>query len=51
MEELTAEVARLVAKYHNERAEGGRSFEFHVGAYPKIKGKDKDQRRNAKEPS
>ena len=32
VEELTAEITRLVAKYHNEQAEGGRSFEFLVGA-------------------
>jgi len=55
VEELTGEIARLVAKYHDEHAEGGRSFEFLVGAYPKIANKnknndkDKDQRTGSKE--
>ena len=51
VEELTAEITRLVAKYHNEQAEGGRSFEFLVGAYPKITGRVKNQRSDGKEPS
>ena len=51
VEELTADIARLVAKYHDDRAEGGRSFEFLVGAYPKITAKNKDQRKGVKEPS
>lgn len=37
VEELTTQIARLAAKYHNERAEGGRSFQFVLGAYPTVK--------------
>jgi DNA-binding transcriptional ArsR family regulator len=37
VEELTAEMARLAAKYHNEQAEGGRRFQFVLGAYPTVK--------------
>lgn len=33
-EELAGQVARLTAKYHDERAKGGRRFRFFVGAYP-----------------
>ena len=33
-EELSSEVARLVAKYHREDAAEGRSFSFLLGAYP-----------------
>jgi DNA-binding transcriptional ArsR family regulator len=33
-EELTAAVAQLVAKYHDESAAGGRRFELMVGVYP-----------------
>ena len=36
VEDLANEVAKLVAKYHNEQAPGGRSFRFLIGAYPKI---------------
>ena len=32
--ELSNCIARLVAKYHDEDAEGGRRFRFVVGAYP-----------------
>ncbi len=39
-EELTREVARLTAKYHDEHAPGGRLFRFFVGAYPAITKKD-----------
>lgn len=35
-EELAAEVARLVAKYHDEKTPDGRSFRLLVGAYPTI---------------
>ena len=38
-EELSNAVARLTAKYHDERAEGGRSFRFLVAAYPSMKKK------------
>jgi hypothetical protein len=33
-EELAEQVARLTAKYHDERAKGGRRFRFFLGAYP-----------------
>lgn len=35
-EELTREIARLAAKYHNEAAPGGRAFRFFIGGYPKL---------------
>jgi DNA-binding transcriptional ArsR family regulator len=35
-EELTEAVARLVARYHDERAGGGRSFRVVVGSHPVI---------------
>ena len=35
-EELAKQVARLTAKYHDERARGGRRFRFFLGAYPGI---------------
>ncbi len=40
-DELSNEIARLVAKYHDERAADGRAFELTVGAYPAIT-KDED---------
>ena len=36
-EELTASIAHLAAKYHNERAEGGRRFRVVSVAYPALK--------------
>lgn len=33
-EELANDVARLVAKYHDDHAEGGRNFRLFLGAYP-----------------
>jgi hypothetical protein len=33
-QELTREVARIVAKYHDDAAPTGRSFRFFAGAYP-----------------
>jgi DNA-binding transcriptional ArsR family regulator len=36
-EDLTASIAHLAAKYHNERAEGGRRFRVVSAAYPAIK--------------
>lgn len=33
-EELTNTVATLVARYHNEHAEGGRAFRYVLGGYP-----------------
>ncbi len=35
--ELTETVAKLAAKYHNERAEGGRRFRLVAAAYPALK--------------
>ncbi len=39
-EELTADVADLVEKYHDSSAETGRSFRLVVGAYPHPKSRD-----------
>jgi hypothetical protein len=36
-EEWTASIARLTAKYHDERAEGGRRFRVISAAYPAVK--------------
>ena len=36
-EELTASIALLAAKYHNERAEGGRRFRLIAASYPALK--------------
>lgn len=36
-EELTNEVARLAAKYHDAAAPGGRSFRFVIGGHPALK--------------
>ena len=36
-EEMTASIARLAAKYHNEQAEGGRRFRLISAVYPAIK--------------
>lgn len=36
-EELTASIARLAAKYHDERAEGGRRFRVIAASYPALK--------------
>ena len=35
-EELTAAIARLAAKYHNEGAEGGRRFRLIAASYPAL---------------
>ncbi len=35
-EELSQEIARLAAKYHDEKAETGRSFSFFLGAHPTV---------------
>jgi len=35
-EELANELARLVAKYHDEKSPAGRRFQFFLGAYPAI---------------
>ncbi len=39
-EELTREIGRLVAKYHDEQAAGGRRFQLFLGSYPTITKKD-----------
>jgi len=36
-EELTVSIARLAAKYHNERAEGGRRFRLLSAVYPAVR--------------
>lgn len=36
-EELANAVAKLTAKYHDEKSPGGRRFRFIVGAYPTLK--------------
>lgn len=36
-EELTASIAHLAAKYHNEQAEGGRRFRLIAASYPALK--------------
>lgn len=36
-EELAADVADLVRKYHDEKAPKGRTFRFYMGAYPRPK--------------
>jgi DNA-binding transcriptional ArsR family regulator len=36
-QELTASIAQLAAKYHNERAEGGRPFRLVTVSYPALK--------------
>jgi DNA-binding transcriptional ArsR family regulator len=43
-EELAKEVARLAAKYHDDRAEEGRKFHFFVGAYPAISKNGKERK-------
>jgi hypothetical protein len=36
-DEMTASIARLAAKYHNERAEGGRRFRVLSAVYPAVR--------------
>jgi len=36
-EEMTASIAHLAAKYHNERAEGGRRFHLLSAVYPTVR--------------
>jgi len=46
-EELSNAVMQLAARYHNEQAPGGRSFQFFLGGYPKItKKSDAEQEKN-----
>ena len=42
-EELTASIAQLAAKYHNESAEGGRRFRLVAAAYPALKTEEPSQ--------
>ena len=35
-EELANQLGRLIAKYHNEKAPGGRRFQVFLGSYPSI---------------
>ena len=42
-EEVANEVARLVAKYHDEKSTEGRTFQFFIGAYPAIPKEDGDE--------
>lgn len=46
-DELSNEIARLVAKYHDETAKGGREFELTAGFYPAI---TKDEHGNPLKP-
>jgi DNA-binding transcriptional ArsR family regulator len=39
---LTSEVARLMAKYHDEKSPSGRRFQFFIGGYPSITKKVED---------
>jgi DNA-binding transcriptional ArsR family regulator len=41
--ELSDALARLIVKYHDAEAEGGRSFRLHLGAYPALSGETDDQ--------
>lgn len=49
VEELTAEIARLAAKYHNQQAEGGRRFQFVLGAYPTLSPQHSEQQKSKTE--
>ncbi len=51
VEELTAQFARLAAKYHSEQAAGGRRFEFVLGAYPAVRTADGKEADTAARPS
>jgi DNA-binding transcriptional ArsR family regulator len=43
-EELANAVAKLAAKYHDEKTAGGRQYKFIIGAYPAITKKDKEEK-------
>ena len=43
-EELTNEFARLIAKYHDESAAGGRTYRFLLGAHPVITKSEEEAR-------
>ena len=47
-EELSERVGELVTKYHDEQADGGRTFRFFVGGYPAITKKEDSIGRNGK---
>lgn len=54
VEELTGEIARLAAKYHDEHSAGGRRFQFVIGAYPSVavtQPESHKSSKNTKEPS
>ncbi len=48
-EELTASIAQLAAKYHNERAEGGRRFRLIAASYPALKMEDPKMEKSSNE--
>ena len=48
--ELTNEIARLTAKYHDDRAAGGRTFRFFMGAYPAPSGEGPEAAKAATSP-
>jgi DNA-binding transcriptional ArsR family regulator len=43
-EELTNAVAKLTAKYHDEKTAGGRQFKFIIGSYPAMTKKAKEEK-------
>jgi len=45
-EELTSEIARLTAKYHDDKSEAGRTFKFVIGGYPALKQKTAEDKTN-----
>jgi DNA-binding transcriptional ArsR family regulator len=50
-EDLTREVARLVARHHDESAPRGRTFRFVVGGYPKITKTERQAERESRRAS
>lgn len=49
-EELANAIARLVAKYHDEKTAGGRRFQFFLGAYPAITKKSEESTSSKERP-
>jgi len=47
-EELATALARLAAKYHDEKAEGSRTFRFFLGAYPAVTAAKEDTDESAR---
>jgi hypothetical protein len=43
-EELANAVAKLTAKYHDEKTAGGRQYKFIIGSYPAITKKEKEEK-------